>query len=169
MCMANFEIAQNIVKKIEGGYQNLKNDPGNWDSGKVGVGNLIGTKYGISAPTLKMYLGRPITPEDMKNLSYETALDIYKKYYWNPMGLDIMVNQSVANLIYQTAVHFGVRGAKKIISEVVNHPYSVDYLNRLNQEKLFNDIKTKLINIYSKNPTFAKGFINRLNNFVFSL
>jgi len=166
--MADFKTAQNIVKKIEGGYQDMYNDSGNWDSGKVGIGKLIGTKYGISAPTLKNYLKRDITKEDMINLSYDVALDIYKKNYWDAMQLTEIKNQSVANLIYQTTVHFGVAGAKRIIQNASGRTYGVDYLNLLDQEKLFNAIKLQLIGIYSKNEKWGKAFLNRLKYFTFS-
>jgi hypothetical protein len=33
----------------EGGYSNDPDDPGNWTGGKVGVGRLLGTKFGIAA------------------------------------------------------------------------------------------------------------------------
>lgn len=58
----------------EGGYQCLKKDRGNWTSGKVGVGECKGTKYGICAmsyPTL-----------DIKNLTWDDAKQIYRKDYW---------------------------------------------------------------------------------------
>ena len=35
----------------EGGYSTDRRDPGNWTGGKVGVGVLKGTKYGIAANT----------------------------------------------------------------------------------------------------------------------
>ncbi len=168
--MASFEIAQNKVKKVEGGYQNLKNDAGNWTGGKVGVGTLVGTKYGISAPTLQRFLGRPVTKEDMMNLSYDVALIIYKKFYWDEMDLDNIQNQSLADLIYQTAVHFGVSGAKNIVSKALCLKYySSEQINKLEPKSSFDKIWNTLFEIYSKNKTFGKGFINRLKNFKFSL
>ena len=52
---ADFNTAQNLVKKFEGGYSNDKRDPGNYTGAKIGVGKLIGTNWGISAPVLVVY------------------------------------------------------------------------------------------------------------------
>ena len=68
--MASFSKAQKIVHRAEGGYQSLYNDKGNWTSGSTGIGTLIGTKYGISAPAMKSWLGKTPTKHDMQNLSY---------------------------------------------------------------------------------------------------
>ena len=167
--MASFEEAQKIVAKIEGGYQNMKNDPGNWTGGKVGVGKLVGTKYGISAPTLKNYLGREITEQDMRNLDYETAKIIYKKNYWDKIRGDQLKNQSIANLIYQTAVHFGVNGALNLIKRATGVNYTPEYVNSLNeqqQKEYFEKIKNELIRVYSKSR-WAEGFLRRLKYFDF--
>lgn len=103
--MADFNISQNLVKESEGGYQNLKNDNGNWTSGKIGEGNLVGTNFGISAPTLSAVLGRAATVDDMKNLTYLHALNIYKKRYWNAINGNSIKNQEVANIIYDAYVN----------------------------------------------------------------
>ncbi|MDR8310384.1 secretion activator protein, partial [Acinetobacter baumannii] len=42
--MASFDLAIPIIFKHEGGYQAHPKDSGNWSSGKVGEGVLIGTK-----------------------------------------------------------------------------------------------------------------------------
>ena|SRR3990172_2008728 len=94
--MANFDIAQGLVKISEGGFQKNPNDNGNWTRGKKGVGVLIGTNWGISAPTLGRYYGRVATEAEMRNLSYETAYEIYKKYYWGIIKGDLINNQKGA-------------------------------------------------------------------------
>lgn len=66
----------------EGGYQRNPADPGNWTGGKVGLGSLIGTSHGISAPVLMRYLDRLPTVQDMENLPQATAEGIYEAQYW---------------------------------------------------------------------------------------
>lgn len=78
------------VRNFEGGYVNDPQDPGG------------ATKYGISTPTLSAHLGRPATPDDVRNLSSETANSILLTNYWNkirgddlPGGLDLALGDAV--------------------------------------------------------------------------
>lgn len=81
----------------EKGYQARENDTGNWFQGR-----LIGTNYGISAPTLADWVGpdraESLTAADMKTLPLVTARAIYATRYWNvvrgdelPPGIDLML------------------------------------------------------------------------------
>ena len=47
--MADFDKAFDIIVGVEGGFSLDPNDPGNWTGGKRGVGELKGTRWGISA------------------------------------------------------------------------------------------------------------------------
>ncbi len=111
--MASFEIAYELTKKFEGGSKVSMHpeDSGNWTSGKIGVGQLIGSKYGISAPVLCKFLRRNATIADMRDMPEETAMVIYRKDYWNPVHGDELTNQEVANSIYDSAVNMGVTTA----------------------------------------------------------
>ncbi len=66
----------------EGGYTNDRRDRGNWTSGKIGVGQLKGTKYGISAMSYPN--------EDIKNLTLARAAEIYRRDYWDQAGCHIL-------------------------------------------------------------------------------
>lgn len=59
----------------EGGYSSDRTDPGNYTGGKVGVGQLKGTKYGIAANTYPNL--------DIKALTWEQAVDIYRRDFWD--------------------------------------------------------------------------------------
>jgi len=180
--MASFSKAQKIVHRAEGGYQSLYNDKGNWTSGSTGIGTLIGTKYGISAPTLKSWLGKTPTKHDMQNLSYSEALRIYRKRYWDKYYLGLVKNQSVANLIYdgivnqgssfmrgavsKSAVQIGVSGLTKTNALT---PSSVIKLNRSNQKDLFATIKANRKKRYEQiGGRYLKGWLNRLSRISFS-
>jgi lysozyme family protein len=69
--------------KSEGGYQNNKNDTGNYYKGQ-----LIGTNFGVSAPILATYLGRTPTVKDMKNLTREDARKIAKINYYDKFMIE---------------------------------------------------------------------------------
>lgn len=124
--MADFETAFNLTMKIEGGYQCMPEDNGNWTGGKKDVGFLIGTKFGISAPVLKAYLGRNPTIDEMKNLSLETAKSIYKKNFWDVNKLDEVKDQKIANEMFDTATNCGELTAAKFLQRALN-------LSNLNQ------------------------------------
>lgn len=136
--MADFEIAHKRVAIFEGGYQCMPQDNGNWTGGKKNVGKLIGTKYGISAPVLKEYLGKEPTSFDMLNLSVETSHKIYKKNYWDKVWGDKIESQNIANQIYDNAVNAGVGEAIRQICRVYEIPertsMSEDILKKLNNK-----------------------------------
>ena len=102
MAQGNFEPCFGFTLGEEGRYSGIASDPGNWSSGEVGVGVLIGTCWGISAPVLLDWVGpgnaANITADYMRNLSVDTAKAIYLRDYWNkvrgddlPLGLDLAV------------------------------------------------------------------------------
>lgn len=68
----------------------VRADPGNWTGGKVGVGVLKGTKYGIAASAYPNL--------DIRNLTLQDVTPIYKRNYWDkvrgddlPVGVDLTV------------------------------------------------------------------------------
>jgi lysozyme family protein len=136
--MASFKIAHNRRLGIEGKYSGDPLDNGNWTGGKKGVGVLVGSNLGVSAPVLAKHLGRAITVDDMKNLSHETAEAIYRKNYWNPIRGDEIEFQDVANSIYDSAVNMGVSAAIKLTQRSLGIPESVkmtdEIINLLNNK-----------------------------------
>ena len=117
--MADFDLAQTFVHRAEGGYQADPRDPGNYTGGRVGEGTLAGTRYGIAAPTLSRWLGRPATRADMEQLPYATALQIYRSSYWNPLELDRLADQQLALLLYDGAVNQGPRVARQALAHAL--------------------------------------------------
>ncbi|MEI8142876.1 MAG: glycosyl hydrolase 108 family protein [Chitinophagia bacterium] len=105
--MANFKLAHKNTLSWEGGYVDMPEDNGNWTGAKRGIGVLIGTNKGITAWRLKDYLGRTPTVDEMKNLSDEVAEAIYKQHYWGLIKGDEIIDQDIANDIYDSAVNMG--------------------------------------------------------------
>lgn len=77
---SNFANSLAFTLKYEGGYSSNRKDPGNWTSGKVGVGTLKGTKYGIAAHSYPNL--------DIKNVTLDDVKPIYEKNYWQPIQGD---------------------------------------------------------------------------------
>ena len=50
--LSNRETVRKFVVREEGGYSSDSRDGGNWSSGRVGVGTLIGSNMGVGAPAL---------------------------------------------------------------------------------------------------------------------
>lgn len=173
---SSFEKAQSAVKEVEAGYSDDRDDTGNWVEIPGFGKRFIGTNHGISAPILQKYLGRIPKKEDMQNLSYQTALKIYKKDYWDAQNLSLLCDQSVANVIYDGCVNQGVDGMSDVIrnaaheqgTDLTGSTYSksnLRRLNSLNQSELFNSIKKFREMRYKEAATWrihGEGWMNRL-------
>lgn len=97
-----------FVLAHEGGYSNDSRDAGNWTGGRVSVGVLKGTKYGISAASYPNL--------DIKNLTVQQAKDIYKAGYWRgefewPLSL----------AVFDLAVNGGVQRSRQALAAVGNN------------------------------------------------
>lgn len=100
-----WESAVNLSVKIEGGLSLDKDDKGNWTGGKKGVGELKGTKYGISAAAYPN--------EDIANLTLERAKELYKRDYWDVNKCDYLPDwASVA--VFDFSINSGVKPAAKV-------------------------------------------------------
>jgi lysozyme family protein len=183
---ASFDVSQKIVSLAEGGYSNDRKDTGNFVEFEMGGKKLkrfIGSKYGISAPILQKYLGRLPKKQDMINLSYDTALEIYKNKYWDDQKIERFCNQSIANIVYDGCVNQGVNGTKIVLRNVLRengikisddeNPFEMDYIKQLNsleQDKLFNSIKKFREYRYKQARTFDEhggGWLDRLEKLQF--
>lgn len=101
----NFNRCFDLVIGSEGVYDDDPDDRGNWTSGKIGVGELRGTKYGIAAHVYP-YL-------DIKKLTLDKAKEIYRRDYWGlvcdnlPAGVDY--------IYFDMCVNNGKHAATKLL------------------------------------------------------
>lgn len=106
-----FESAFARVIGHEGKFQKDTSDRGNWTSGKVGVGELKGTNFGISSMTY---------PElDIENLSVEEAKAIYYKDWWVVLGLDKFPSASRFQL-FDSAINHGMHNTTRMLQRSVS-------------------------------------------------
>lgn len=172
--MANFSIAVGItIAQHEGGFQRNPKDSGNWTGGDVGVGELKGTKYGISAA---------IFPQlDIFNLTLEQAETIYEKEYWNPLYAQIN-DQIVCNKLFDLGILFGVETTVKllqgvlipqfgIVNDGIFGPKTLEAINASESDSLLLAFKTVMvshaINEGAVDPNkrgFVQGWIARINS-----
>lgn len=106
----NFEDSFNLLIDTERGLIYNRNDAGNWTGGKVGVGELKGTKYGISAASYPKL--------DIKNLTITDAKAIYKRDYWDKLKLD-NIPERIRFDLFDTAVNSGCVTAAKLLQATV--------------------------------------------------
>lgn len=189
---ATFQKAQHLVKTIEAGYSSDRNDTGNWLSVPGGK-RFIGTNHGISAPVLAQYfkdrgIDRLITKQDMIDLKYETAVEIYKKDYWDAQGLGKFKRQSIANVLYDGCVNQGsgaTLDALKKSMEQMGHETdgigswkefheeltpSVNAMPKKEAKELFETIKEERLEKYKSADTWedhGRGWTDRLDKLAF--
>jgi lysozyme family protein len=95
----------------EGKFQNNHGDRGNWTSGVVGEGELRGTKYGVSAMSYP--------DEDIRNLTYARAKDIYREDFWLRVGGD-KLHAAVAFQLFDAAINHGIGNAVRMLQRAVD-------------------------------------------------
>jgi lysozyme family protein len=100
-----FDYAIGFILNHEGGFQCDPDDSGNWTGGKCGVGELKGTKYGIAAASYPRL--------DIKNLTLESAKNLYRSDYWN-RAFDVL-DRRVGAKLFDIAVNCGTGTAAKIL------------------------------------------------------
>lgn len=175
--MANFNLFIPILQRIEGGYQNLVGDSGNYNS----LGKRVGTNYGISARFYEDVIGRPPTVADMKAITKEQATAMYKKYFWDDIHGDSLINQSVANIIADHAVNGGETPIGKIVQNILVKDFKKNLvvdgdigvktaaiINSVDQAALFQKIKDARYNLYvAMGGEFLNSWLNRLKEFSF--
>jgi lysozyme family protein len=171
--------------KAEGGFTQSLADSGNYiveDGKKI----LVGTNWGIAAPTLKAWLKRTPTMQEMKDLPIETAKAIYRKEYFTSPGMGKLPDSIQAN-VFDMGVNAGQSRSIKILQQMledkgyelgsingkINQP-TVDACakaekNGVNLRSLFSDYRIEfykdLVERKPKNKVYLKGWINRANEF----
>lgn len=161
----NFDKAFELLIGHEGGYTTLRSDPGNWTGGKVGVGVLKGTKYGIAANSYPN--------EDIKNLTLARAKQIYKRDYWDKVWGD-RLPASLAFHVFDMAVNSGISRGVKLLQKTVGSaqdgimgPATLRAAQAMDVNAaimLYSANRLKFYTSLSTFGTFGKGWTNRVAN-----
>ncbi len=180
--MASFYSYLPLLQQVEGGYTDNPNDNGNWTGGRKGIGQLVGTNYGISAPVYKEWIGRTPTRQDMLSLTKDTAKKIFKNWYWDAIKASQINSQSVANIIVDHGVNAGLGSIGKIVQRILNNHFNYNLridgvigpatraaINSVNSKQLHDLIKLSREEFYEKidNEHFRDGWLVRLSKFVY--
>jgi lysozyme family protein len=174
--MADPKLAISLTLKHEGGFQKDPDDPGNWTGGHKGVGELRGTKFGISA--------HEFPDLDIVNLTEDQAIQAYVSGrppqvppYWNPLYSQIE-DQGEANKIFDLGFLFGqgtavknVQNLLKTVSDGNFGPHTLAALNEADPYSFMQAFKTVMVShaigVANANPNERKdlaGWIARVNS-----
>ena len=140
--MANFEEAIDFVLKNEGGYANNPLDRGG------------ATNFGLSTQFLnRIALGIPA-----EQLTRDQAIDIYKKYFWIPYPLGKILDQKVANKIFDCLVNMGEYNAINLVQRTcnklsaikvsLNGIFTKETLDEINKLNILSALKEAQANYY---------------------
>jgi lysozyme family protein len=106
MTASNYDRAFTLVLAHEGGYVDLKADPG-------GATNL-----GVTQATLSAWRHRKVTKDEVRALTKEEAGKIYRAQYWNAVrGDDLPAGLGYA--VFDYAVNSGPSAAVKMLQRVL--------------------------------------------------
>ncbi len=175
--MASYELFKSSLERAEGGYQNLKNDKGNYNSKK----ELVGTNHGVSARFYERVIGRPPSIADMKAITKVEAHILFKNEFWDKVRASELKSQGVAEMIADHAINANPRVIAGIVQRVLNTQFNkrlkVDYvigiktltaLNSVDQNKLFTKIAQERLAYYERLKDY-KYFAKSWNRRVFEL
>jgi lysozyme family protein len=143
-----------------------------WEGGEtVDTGGY--TKWGISQ---KAYPSL-----DIKNMTHEQAVGIYRRDYWNKIQGDLIISQAVANVIFDWAVNAGTGAATKQIQKILGlkqdggfGPVTLAAVNRRGPA-LANEITQARRGFYerlaamdpAKYAKYLRGWLKRADDFFF--
>ena len=164
--MADARKLMPFILKWEGGFVNDPLDRG----GATNKGVTIGTFQSF-------YPGK--TVDDLKRITDDQWLTIFKSGYWNPWQADQIKNQAIANILVDWAWASGARTAIRKVQELLG--VSVDGLvgnetlsaiNGQDAEELFDRIKVArydFVDAIVKRDPSQKRFINGWKNRIKSI
>lgn len=166
MTNQGFITAVELILKHEGGFVNHPADKGG------------PTNWGITQKVYEAFKGRPVTLNEMMNMSRNDAISIYKKQYWDKIGGDSLKYYSVALTLFDQAVNRGTGAVIKQAQAVLGltqdggmGPKTIAALNALPDTdfipKFIMLAEQSYKNIVAKNPTqvvFLNGWMKRIES-----
>lgn len=171
--MANYKVLVPFILKFEGGFVNDPNDRGGATNKGVTLATFIQFRRNHGRP-------RP-TVEDLKRISTDEWMSIYKQYYWDLAAGDLIHSQAVANIIVDWTWCSGGHALKAtqrvlgLTQDGVFGPRTILALNDAEPRALFDKLKAARLAfveaIVRNNPTqarFINGWRRRINAITFN-
>lgn len=161
--MSSFETTFNRTIGHEGKFQANPLDRGNWTSGKEGVGELKGTKWGLAAMTYPHL--------DIKNIAYEQAKEIYYTDWWLKLKMERWPNVMKYQM-FDAAFNHGtgranqfIQFAARVKDDGVIGPATITAVNMTDPNDLVLRFLAKRLRYFTEVKTwkeFSKGWALRV-------
>lgn len=159
----NFDQSFDRLIGHEGAFSDDPKDPGNWTAGRVNVGELKGTKYGIAANTYGDL--------DIRNLTLEDAKAIYLRDWWLKAGAD-QLDGAIIYQMWDLAVNAGMHVAKQCLQRAACvaddgniGPLTLRAVRAMSTTDVLMRFAAQRLRFYtslSTWPTYGKGWTNRV-------
>ncbi|MBF6616654.1 MAG: secretion activator protein [Candidimonas sp.] len=147
----------------EGKFTGLRGDRGNWTSGRVGTGELKGTKYGISAMSYPHL--------DIKAITLEQVKDIYRRDFWERSGAD-EYDGAIGYQVFDAAVNHGIENAVRFLQRAARvaddgdiGPVTLRAVRSMTVTDVLMRLNAARLNFYTSLSTwsdFGKGWARRI-------
>jgi len=155
----NFATVMPYIFQEEGGYVDNPADPGG------------ATNMGITLRTLASWTGHSESPQDVKNLTKDTATEIYKKQYWDKIDGDSLPS-GVDYAMMDFAVNSGPTRPIKMLQQILGvrqdgiiGPTTFDVLTTRSAQDIINrlcDERAAWLRGLTAAATFGKGWQARV-------
>ena len=159
----NFDQAFDRLIKHEGEFTDDPKDPGNWTGGRVNIGQLKGTKYGIAANTYGDL--------DIVNLTLEQAKAIYHRDWWLKAGAD-QLDAAIVFQLWDFAINAGMGTAVRALQRAVRvaddgsiGPLTIRAARAMSTTDVLMRLTAQRLRFYTSLSTwltYGKGWTNRV-------
>ncbi|MBD2748037.1 glycoside hydrolase family 108 protein [Microvirga sp. BT688] len=109
MSASRFHRAVELVLQHEGGFVDHPRDPGG------------ATKFGITRETLSRARGRPVSIDDVRELTRTEAVAVYRRLYWDVLRADELPS-GIDLAVFDLAVNSGPERAARMLQSILRVP-----------------------------------------------
>lgn len=168
--MADANKLKPIILRWEGGFANLPADKGG------------ATNKGVTIGTFRQFFGASATVEQLKRMTDEQWMTVFRRGFWDKFRADEIRSQSVANICADWAWHSGtgiaipkVQKLLGVTADGIVGKRTLAAINAADPEQLFERVKAARLayfdSIVRRRPSqivFLNGWRNRVNSFKFN-
>ncbi len=161
--MARCETLKPFILSWEGGFANVPGDRGG------------ATNKGVTIATFRSVFGNDRTVEDLRRMTDEQWMLIFRRYFWNKWKADEIECQAIANLLVDwtwTSGKYGIRIPQSVLGVAIDGmvgPKTIAAINsHPDKRQLFNRLWTARKEYFERigkgtQAKFLKGWLNRNN------